>query len=262
VASRIDDAIRERRHTLSKNKVIGVLGGMGPLATVDLYQKIIEATPAERDQDHLHVIIESNPAVPDRSAALLHGGEDPTPLLLAGATRLANAGADFIVVPCNTAHAFLPRIVPELTIPLISMIDETAKAVARELPGSVVGILATGGTISARLYQDAFAREGLESIVPDDEGQARVHAAIAGVKAGHVGAAQTELVRATAAELIERGAQSVIVACTELPLILTQADIPVPLFDPTRILARSAVAEALGDAATGDSLDSEGAGRR
>ena len=242
--------------------MIGVLGGMGPLATVDLYQKIIEATPAERDQDHLHVIIDSNPAVPDRSAALLHGGEDPTPLLLAGATRLANAGADFIVVPCNTAHAFLPRIASALTIPLLSMIDETAKAVARELPGSVVGILATGGTISARLYQDAFAREGLESIVPDDEDQARVHAAIARVKAGYVGAAQTELVRAAAVGLIERGAHSVVVACTELPLILTQADISVPLFDPTRILARSAVAEALDDEFAVGSLDSEVAGRR
>ena len=242
--------------------MIGVLGGMGPLATVDLYQKIIEATPAERDQDHLHVIIESNPAVPDRSAALLHGGEDPTPFLLAGATRLAEAGADFIVVPCNTAHAFLPRIAPVLSIPLISMIDETAKAVARELPGSVVGILATGGTISAGLYQDAFAREGLESIVPDDDGQARVHSAIAGVKAGHVSAVQTELVRTTAVELIARGAQSVIVACTELPLILTQADISVPLFDPTRILARSAVAVALDDSFVVDSLDSEGEGHR
>ena len=239
-----------------------MLGGMGPLATVDLYRKIIEETPATRDQDHLHVIIEGNPAVPDRSEALLHGGEDPTPLLLAGATRLEGAGADFIVVPCNTAHAFLPRIAPELTIPLISMIDETAKAVALQLPESVVGILATAGTISAQLYQEAFAREGLGSLIPDAGGQARVSTAIAGVKAGNVGAAQTSLVRATADELIGRGAQSVIVACTELPLILTQADVSVPLFDPTRILARSAVAEALGSALSSDSRDAEGAARQ
>jgi aspartate racemase len=239
--------------------VIGVLGGMGPL---DLYQKIIEETPAVRDQDQLHVIIEGNPAVPDRSEALLHGGEDPTPLLLEGATRLEGAGADFIVVPCNTAHAFLPRIASALAIPLISMIDETAKAVARQLPGSVVGILATGGTISARLYQDAFAREGLGSVVPDEKGQSRVSSAIAEVKAGNVGAAQNKLVRVTAGDLIERGAQSVIVACTELPLILTQSDVSVPLFDPTRILARSAVARALGEAFISDSLDAEGAARQ
>lgn len=235
---------------------------MGPLATVDLYQKIIEETPAERDQDHLHVIIESNPAVPDRSAALLDGGEDPTPLLREGARRLEGAGADFIIVPCNTAHAFLPWVASELSIPLISMIDETAKAIARLLPGSVVGILATGGTISARLYQDAFAAAGLGSVVPDAAGQARVSIAIGAVKSGHFGTAQTEPLQITTAELVDLGAQSVIVACTELPLILTQADIAVPLFDPTRILARAAVAEALGTGNQSESLDAEGAARR
>jgi aspartate racemase len=242
---------------VKQQKVVGVLGGMGPLATVDLYQKIIEETPATRDQEHLHVIIESNPVVPDRSEALLSGGDDPTPLLRAGAQRLADAGADFIVVPCNTAHAFLPRIVPDLSIPLISMIDETARTVAAQLPGSVVGILATAGTIWSRLYQNAFEREGLSSLVPDEAGQARVSAAIAGVKAGRTGAEETALVQATAAELVERGAQSLIVACTELPLILRQEHVTVPLFDPTRILARSAVAAARGSAV----LAREGAGR-
>jgi len=231
---------------------------MGPLATVDLYQKIIEETPATRDQEHLHVIIESNPAVPDRSEALLSGGEDPTPLLRSGALRLAAAGADFIIVPCNTAHAFLPRIAPDLEIPLISMIDETAKTLAAQLPGSAVGILATAGTIWTRLYQDAIEREGLSSLVPDEAGQARVTAAIAGVKAGQTGVEQTTLVQATAAELVMRGAQSLIVACTELPLILWQEHVTVPLFDPTRILARAAVSTALGSA----KLAGEGAGRR
>jgi aspartate racemase len=250
--------VREGQETVKveRQKVVGVLGGMGPLATVDLYQKIIEETPATHDQEHLHVIIESNPAVPDRSAALLSGGEDPTPMLLSGAKRLAAAGADFIVVPCNTAHAFLPRIAPELDIPLISMIDETAKTVAAELPGSVVGILATAGTIWTRLYQDAFERVGLPSVVPDEAGQARVMDAIAGVKAGRIGAEQTALVQATAAELVAHGAESLIVACTELPLILMQQHVTVPLFDPTRILARSAVTTALGSA-----LVPEGAGR-
>jgi len=240
-----------------RQKVVGVLGGMGPLATVDLYQKIIKETPATRDQEHLHVIIESNPAVPDRSEALLSGGEDPTPMLLAGALRLAAAGADFIVVPCNTAHAFLPRITPELDIPLISMIEETAKTLAAEQPGSVVGILATAGTIWTRLYQDAFEREGLSSVVPDEAGQARITEAIAGVKAGRIGSEQTALVQATAAELVTRGAQSLIVACTELPLILSQQHVTVPLYDPTRLLARSAVAAALGR----EVLAREGAGR-
>src|SRR5690606_23023618 len=97
--------------------IVGILGGMGPLATADLYRKIIEVTPATRDQDHLHVIIDADPTVPDRTQALLHGAEDPTPWLVAGARRLESAGASFIVIPCNTAHAFLDRLLPEISVP-------------------------------------------------------------------------------------------------------------------------------------------------
>ncbi len=244
---------------MDERKVIGILGGMGPLATVDLYRKIIEATPAERDQDHLHVIIEANPAVPDRSDALLKDGPDPTPLLLEGAQRLVRAGADFVVVPCNTAHAFLPHIVSDVPIPIISMIDETARTIAERLPGSTVGILATQGTISANLYQLAFEQRGLRSITPNVDGQRRVSQAIADVKAGHVGPEQTELVRKTALSLVSQGAQVLIVACTELPLILTSADVTVTLVDPTQVLAESAVARATGNPRTADFAVREGA---
>ncbi len=235
---------------MDERKVIGVLGGMGPLATVDLYRKLVEATPATRDQDHLHVIIESNPAVPDRSDALLHGGDDPTPLLRTGALRLAQAGVDFIVVPCNTAHAFLSRIEPDVPVPFLSMVDSTARVIARQLPGVHVGILSTAGTIAANLYQAAFERHGLGALVPGSTGQARVSQAIADVKAGKVGAEQTAFVRATANELIHQGAGALVTACTELPLILAQTDVSVPLFDPTQVLAEAAVARALGQSET------------
>ncbi len=243
---------------MDQRKVIGVLGGMGPLATVDLYRKIIEATPAERDQDHLHVVIEANPAVPDRTDALLRAGPDPTPLLRAGAQRLARAGVDFIVVPCNTAHAFLPRITPDVPVPIISMIEETARTIAARFPDSTVGILATAGTIAANLYQQAFERNQLRSVIPDGEGQERVSVAIASVKAGRAGAEQTELVRASALELVSRGAQVLITACTELPLILTQEQVPVPLIDPTQVLAEAAVALALGETVQQAHMDQEG----
>ena len=226
--------------------IVGVLGGMGPLATVDLYRKIIEATPAQRDQDHLHVVIESNPAVPDRSDALLHGGADPTPLLVAGSQRLERAGADFIVVPCNTAHAFLPRVAPHVSVPLVSMIEETATTIATRWPGCTVGILATAGTVAANLYQEQFKRHGLGSIAPDEAGQHRVSRAIADVKSGLVGRAQTELLVDAALGLIARGADVLIAACTELPLIVTEADVPVPLVDPTHVLAEAAVAYGMG----------------
>ncbi len=239
--------------------IVGVLGGMGPLATVDLYRKIIEATPAQRDQDHLHLVIESNPAVPDRSDALLHGGDDPTPLLIEGSRRLERAGADFIVVPCNTAHAFLPHVVPHVSVPFVSMIEETAMTIAARWPGSTVGILATAGTVAANLYQEQFERQGLASIAPDEGGQRYVSRAIADVKSGQVGRAQTELLVDAALGLIARGAQVLIAACTELPLIVTEADLPVPLVDPTRVLAEAAIAFATGRRALPAIRESKGA---
>src|SRR5436305_14021021 len=98
--------------------IAGILGGMGPAATADLYQKIIAATPATRDQEHIPVVIWADPTVPDRTPAVLDGGEDPTPWLLRGAERLVAMGAAFIAVPCNTAHAFFPRIAPQISLPL------------------------------------------------------------------------------------------------------------------------------------------------
>ncbi len=244
---------------MNERKVIGVLGGMGPLATVDLYRKIIEATPAQRDQDHLHVIIESNPAVPDRTEALLYDGPDPTPLLLAGARRLASAGADFIVVPCNTAHAFLPRIAGSVPVPFVSMVEETASTIAERWTGCTVGILATSGTVSANLYQSAFERHGLASVTPTSEAQSGIMRAIGGVKAGMLGDEQTELAQTAATELIARGAQVLITACTELPLILRQEHVSVPLIDPTFVLAQAAVERALGEPSGVAQSNTEGA---
>src|SRR5690625_2385799 len=150
-------------------RTIGILGGMGPLATVDLYQKIIQATPARTDQEHLPVIIHADPSVPDRTEALLEGGEDPTPWLIHGAQNLANAGADFIVIPCNTAHAFRDRIQEACPVPVVDMIDESARAVREIAPvAAVAGILATSGTIAAGLYQAALDRHGLGSVVPGE----------------------------------------------------------------------------------------------
>ena len=230
---------------MHSRRVVGVLGGMGPLATADLYRKIIEATPAERDQDHLHVIIDADPSVPDRTAALLRGGEDPTPWLIAGANRLAAAGADFIVVPCNTAHAFLPRVQPEVSVPFVSMIEATGREVARIVPAdSAVGILATSGTVTAGLYQGVLERAGFHPLVPDAGGQAEVEAAIALVKSGRAGAEATRRAAGVAATLVARGASALLAACTELPIILHQEDVTVPLVDPTAALARAAVGTA------------------
>ncbi len=225
-------------------KIVGILGGMGPLATADLYRKIILATPARRDQDHLHVVIEADPSVPDRSDFLQGVGPDPLPALTRGAARLTAAGADFIAIPCNTAHAFLPALRERVPTPFIDMIAETAARVRADYPGArCVGILATAGTIGSKLYHAALRAEGLEPLEPDEAGQRLVGAAIAAVKAGETGpAVGASLVEASRA-LIAGGAEVLLAACTELPLVLTPAMVPVPLLDPTQVLAEATVRE-------------------
>lgn len=228
------------------SRIVGILGGMGPLATADLYRKIILATPAARDQDHLHVVIDADPSVPDRSAALRGEAPDPTPWLLRGARRLEAAGAVFIVVPCNTAHAFLPAVRPQVGIPILDMIAETAARVRVDFPAARrVGVLATRGTIASGLYHRALAAEGLAAITPDDAAQDRlVGAAIAAVKAGDTSAAVGALVVEAGRGLVAAGAEVLLAACTELPLVLTAANAPAPLLDPTQALAEVAVREA------------------
>lgn len=229
--------------------IVGILGGMGPAATADLYMKIIAATPATRDQDHLHVVIWADPTVPDRSDALLHGGEDPTPWLLRGAIQLVAMGAAFIAVPCNTAHAFFPAIERAIPVPLIHMMDETASAVEIAFPAiERVGLLATTGTIASGLYQEWFAKHHIEVIAPNDDLQERVvMGAIHRVKAGETGSETTELLAKAAVYLVDHGAEALVAGCTELPLVFCDGDASVPVIDPTRVLAEAVVRRALAE---------------
>ncbi len=226
--------------------IVGILGGMGPAATADLYMKIIAATPATRDQDHLHVVIWADPTVPDRSNALLHGGTDPIPWLLRGAKQLVAMGAAFIAVPCNTAHAFFPAIEREITTPLIHMMDETATAVELAHPSiQRVGLLATTGAIASGLYQEWFARHHIEVMVPNDDLQERaVMGAIHRVKAGKAGRDTTDMLSQAAVSLVKHGAEALIAGCTELPLVFRDGDASVPVIDPTRVLAEAIVRRA------------------
>lgn len=230
--------------------LVGVLGGMGPAATADFYAKLVRATPARTDQEHLRVVIWADPTVPDRSAALLHDGEDPAPALAAGARALAAAGATLIAVPCNTAHAFLDGV-SRVGVPLVHMIRETALAVASVVPpGSRVGLLATTGTVAAGLYQRELEAVGTEAVLPDERDQDAVMAAIGAVKAGDVDDARRTLVEA-ARRLTARGARAVVAGCTEIPLALHADDVAVPVVDPATVLAEAVVARVRGRAASG-----------
>ncbi len=225
--------------------IVGILGGMGPLATVDLYRKIILATSAGCDQEHLHVVIEADPSVPDRSSFLRGHGPDPLPALTRGARRLADAGVDFVVIPCNTAHAFLPTLRALVPLPFLDMVAETAERVRVTYPEvRRVGILATEGTIATGLYHEALRARGLVPLQPDEAGHRLVGAAIAAVKGGDTGPGVGALLVEASRALIAAGAEVLLAACTELPLVLTGALVPVPLLDPTQMLAEAAVREA------------------
>lgn len=238
---------REDMDDVERTAVIGILGGMGPLATADLYRKIIETSPAQRDQEHFPVVIWADPRVPDRTAALLNSGEDPTPWLVRGGRKLAEMGADFIVIPCNTAHAFLPNVRPAVERPFLSMIDAAADEIRSTHPQArTVGLLATTGTISANLYQEALRQRGLDVIIPDDDVQERcVMAAIGDVKSGRGGSAATTLLVEASEHLTGRGAQVLLEACTEIPIALHQRHVATPILDATAALARIAVATAI-----------------
>lgn len=220
---------------------IGILGGMGPEATLELFRKIIELTPADKDQDHLRVIIDSNPAVPDRTAAILHRGESPLPSLQKTAQILEGAGADLITIPCNSAHYYLASIREAVKIPVLDMIEETASRIREQR----VGLLATDGTLSAGLYQKACTNRGIELLEPQKSNQKVVMQVIYRIKAGEKGISLEQAITQVIENLKRRGAEAVIAGCTELSLILDEGDLDTPLYDALSILAQVAVQQAL-----------------
>ena len=235
-----------------KERIIGVLGGMGPEATLDLFQKIIKNTKAVKDQDHLRVIIDSNPKIPDRTPAILGSGENPLPLMIETARNLESAGAHFIVMPCVSAHYFIKELREGITIPVISIIQEVAGEVERRLPAiRQVGLIATTGTIRAGLFQDRLRETGVEVLVPTPEDQENlVTSAIygeSGIKAGFTSLENKGNILKASNALIEKGAQGIIGGCTEVPLVVQQGDMEVPFFDSLNILALAAIRLAKGE---------------
>jgi len=191
---------------------------MGPLATVDFYAKLVRLTPAHADRDHLRVIIDSNPKIPDRTAGLTGEGPDPTPALVATARGLERAGADLIAIPCNSAHAYLPAIRSAVAIPVLDIMHEVAAAVATFTPRPrAVGLLATPGTIRAGLYHRALAAHDIGVVDCSEEEERDVLGAIKAVKGGDLGPRVRQRAGEVAAALIARGAGAVVLGCTEIP---------------------------------------------
>jgi aspartate racemase len=236
---------------------VGVVGGVGPAATVDFMQKLVRSTPATRDQEHIKLLVEQNPQIPDRTENLLGGGPDPTVSLYATCKKLEAGDVDIIAIPCNTAHAFVERIQPYLNVSIVNMLTVSVEYLRTAFPKlREVGLLATTGTIMSGVYRKALEAHGLKQIVPSDGLQARVMNAIygeRGAKAGFMSGECIDDVTAAVDELSERGVEVIVLGCTELPLLLPDGEMHsgsgrvVNLVDPTDILAERCVAYALGN---------------
>lgn len=230
-----------------KEKVIGILGGMGPEATADLFRRVIKATPAQKDQEHIRVIIDNNPKIPDRTAAIIGGGASPLPEMVKTARNLERAGADFIVMPCNSAHYYYEQLKKSVGIPVLNMIKLTEQVIKKKFPNvKKVGLIATTGTVKTQIYNQSLWEIGVEVISPPEDMQDRVMKAIYdGIKAGRIMKGKKIIVN-VANYLVERGSEMIICGCTEASLVLKGGDLSVPIIDPLQILSEAAVATAFG----------------
>jgi len=232
-----------------KEKIVGILGGMGPEATVDLFRKVLKATPAKTDQKHLRIIIDCNSKIPDRMAYILRGGEDPGPYMIKSAKLLESAGCELILIPCNAAHNWHGVVQESVNIPVLHIMRSTLDYVTEKHPKTeIIGLLAATLTIRAGLYHKIFAEKNIEVITPKPEHQEMVMKAIWEVKAGNTGPDVSRLLAYAAESLVASGAQGVIAGCTEIPIVLKNEGLPVPVIDATNALALAAVKEALGRA--------------
>lgn len=228
--------------------VVGVLGGMGPLATVDFMRKMIESTPADADQDHVPVVVSCIPQVPDRTAAFRGEGESPLGAMVGSGRRLLAAGVGLVVIPCNTAHLWFDDVQEALGLPMLHLVDAAMdEALASVADEGKVGLLATDATLASGLYSNRRHPDGRKVawLLPTaGEMLGLVMPGIAAVKAGQLGSGAGLLGKAAQALRI-RGADALVLGCTEIPLVLDSASAGLPVVDATAALARKAVQWAL-----------------
>jgi aspartate racemase len=229
------------------DKLVGIIGGMGPDATVDFMSRILQVTPASTDQDHVRMVVENNPRIPSRQAAMRGEGESPGPAIAAIAERLEAMGADFLVMPCNLAHAWQSDIEAETNIPFISIVEESVQAALdRSGDDSAVGLMTTPGCFTAGLYQQALSVAGRPVVTQTPEELAQAMSLVEHIKSGNQSAEVASGLRALADKLVDRGAKVLIAACTEFPLVLDESMFDVAFISSTEVLARKTVALALG----------------
>ena len=225
--------------------MIGVLGGMGPLATVDFFNKVLAATPAKGDADHIPLLIQSDPRIPPRPAAILNSGRSPLPELLAGRDRLIALGATALAMPCNTAHYWYADLVRGCSVPFLSIVDASIGEIGKlTKAGAPIGIIATRATLATKIFDAQLQSAGYTPMLPDDDMMEKlVLPGIELVKAGQV-VQGGQLIEQAVQVLLNQGAGAVLLACTETPLALdaVQSPLRAQCVDSTAALARACVA--------------------
>ncbi|MEG2984634.1 MAG: amino acid racemase [Peptostreptococcaceae bacterium] len=220
-------------------KTVGIIGGMGTVATIDLFNKIVLETNAKSDKEHIHILIDNNTQIPDRTSFILGKGEDPTNEILKSAKNLEKIGADFLAIPCNTAHYFYETIKLNVKIDILNMIEETAKSIKLNKIDKV-GLLATTGTIKASVYESIFSKYDIEIITPNYYGQRVIMDFIYGIKEGKVNFDKEAIINVFE-YFKENNISNVILGCTELPVGVSMLGIEGDFIDPTSILAKVCV---------------------
>ncbi|MBU8911650.1 MAG: amino acid racemase [Desulfobacterales bacterium] len=226
---------------MEKEKIVGILGGMGPEATVDLMQRIIRLTPALDDIDHIRCIVDNNPKVPSRIKAIIEGdGEDPGPCMADMAKRLETWGADFLAIACNTAHYYYKTVSHAVDIPVINMIDAVLDHLKKNHPGcSEAGILASPAIRITRLYEEKFNPVDIKIVYPDHEYQEMLFNVIRQVKSGNIGSTVLESYTGVCNNLKAKGAPCAIIACTELSALNAQSSLKT--IDAAQVLAQKII---------------------
>lgn len=228
-------------------KTIGIIGGMGPLATVDLYRRIVLRTKAAKDQEHLHVLIDSNTNIPDRTKAIIAGGEDPVPQLVKSAEILKQSGSDFLIMPCNTAHYFIDDVKAKVEIPFVNMLSETVKYTHEKYGrDTVVGIMATDGTIKSKLYERYYSEAGIKTVIPDKTQEKIMKFIYDIIKSGKYDEG-TDLMFECVEELKSMGADTFLLGCTELSSAQYLYKFEGPFINPMEILTEASIIYAGGE---------------
>ena len=230
----------------NQEKIAGILGGMGPEATVDLMRRVIRNTPAQDDADHIHCLIDNNPKVPSRIKALVEGtGEDPAPVMVDMARRLEGWGADFLSIACNTAHHYYPAVQAAVKIPVLNMIVLAADAARKsDSAARKFGILCTPGTRTTKIYTDALQKHGLEAVYPDPDVEAALLGVIKAVKGGDTSREVKDRLAEVVRHVSGKGVSTAIAACTELGVVMDGEEYPVTILDAAEVLAQAIVQNA------------------